>query len=481
MIEYRDDLVLGLSPRWRLRPDHGRGLIYKHSINELVWKWVPLPIALTIGLMDGQRPASKIIDDLVQLLDLHGTSEGLVLFKGSIGLSNASDEPFLVEVHNDCVELTRVNIKRFLELRNLSGNSSGLAIGQLQVPIELLFMPTNRCQTNCIYCYAERAPIPNELHLSPGRWCELIDEAGHLGIDMVVFSGGDPLLYPGIELLIERLAKWKIEFVLPTKTFISAPRARQLAEPCSGVGTIQISIDGVRPETIDFLVGRPGFCEQAWASLNHLIRAGARVRTQSIITPLNVSEVPDLVRCLYQVGVRESTITNYSRSFYRHSDSLFLSADQMKQVEEVVTQARVDLDWKGLRCNVGVYDLSVMSHEQKLLLWQKRVGCSGGKSSMGITSTGDVILCEQMPQKDPFIVGNVKEKSLLEVWRSPKIAQFVVPPRESFRKTACEQCGEFDNCHRVHGRCFRDAYFIYENLYHPPPICPKAPAAVRMG
>ena len=481
MIEYRDDLVIGISPKWRLRPDHGRGLIYKHSINDLVWQWVPLPIAISISLMDGKRPAAMIVKDLVQLLSLRDEPEGLILFKAAIGLSNEATEPFLIELKGGCDEVTHVNLKRFLELNNCPRNPKSMAIGQLQIPLQLLFMPTNECRTNCIYCYSERRAISSKLLLSPKRWGELIDEAGLLGIDMLVFSGGDPLLYHCIDYLLQKLAKWRIEYVLPTKTYISYQRAQEFSELCSGGGTIQISIDGVSPDVIDHLVGYSGFCKQAWSSIDHLVKTGVRVRTQSVVTPLNLSETPELIRMLYQYGIRDATITNYSRSFFRHSDSLFLSPTQMEKLNETIARLKAELKWEDLKCNVGVNDPALMSLDQKKSSWLKRAGCSGGKSSMAITPSGHVILCEQMPQEEPFIVGNVRENTLQEVWYSPRVAQFVFPPKESFQSTSCEQCDEFDDCHCAHGRCFRDAYFVYGKLNHPSPNCPKAPAAVRMG
>jgi MoaA/NifB/PqqE/SkfB family radical SAM enzyme len=84
-----------------------------------------------------------------------------------------------------------------------------------------------------------------------------------------------------------------------------------------------------------------------------------------------------------------------------------------------------------------------------------------------------------MPLQDPFFVGDLTKQSIMDVWNSAAVLDFIYPMRERFAGTACYKCQEFDACVHELGQCFRDAYFAYDTLFSPPPDCPKAPATTR--
>jgi len=100
---------------------------------------------------------------------------------------------------------------------------------------------------------------------------------------------------------------------------------------------------------------------------------------------------------------------------------------------------------------------------------------------MTITPNGDVVLCEQVPQTAPYVIGSVKERSIMEIWRSDEMKNFLYPPQDQFRGAACGECKEFAECHEIYGRCFRDALATYKSFHAPSPNCPYAPAGLRMS
>jgi radical SAM protein with 4Fe4S-binding SPASM domain len=173
-------------------------------------------------------------------------------------------------------------------------------------------------------------------------------------------------------------------------------------------------------------------------------------------------------------------LTNYYRTHYRHDDGLFLTARQIERLNSIVRELRTELAWPEMKCNAGSRDFTTAgarSPEE----WKARSSCSGGFSNCVILPNGDVILCEQSPHTAEFVVGNLKKQSLLDVWNSQALMDFIVPDRRRFAGTACFDCDEFDSCHRLYGRCFRDAYFTYGGIYTPSPNCPRAPAGIRMA
>ena len=196
-LEFSESLVLGLKSNWRLRPEQHQAALYKHSLLELSWRIIPLTWALALGLMDGVRPLKVLIKELMGLLDIKNEEQARAVYRALIEFSNATEEPFLVEIKQTGQEITSVNLRKLLELYAAPASKPKVSRGRLEVPIQPLFMPTNLCQTNCVYCYAERPVNPPDSMLPLQRWIEIIDELAQLGIDMVGMSGGDPMLFPG--------------------------------------------------------------------------------------------------------------------------------------------------------------------------------------------------------------------------------------------------------------------------------------------
>jgi radical SAM protein with 4Fe4S-binding SPASM domain len=351
----------------------------------------------------------------------------------------------------------------------------------LQVPLSLVILPTYRCYTDCVYCYAERPALPSSEYLPHDRWIELLTEAGEFGLDLLTFSGGDPLMYPGIEELLEVAHRFQMSCVLPTKTLVTRRRADRLAVLTSTSDVIQVSVDSFDPEISAVLTRTAGYAAIARKSIQNLRAAGVRVRTNTVVTPINLASVEPLLRELRAMGVTRANVTNYSRTHYRHDERLLLTDAQYDELNQTVQRLKTELDWPEMKCNASSRDFSKPGGNSSPEKWRERSHCSGGTSSMVILPNGDVVLCDQVPAAAPFVVGNVRHDNLLEVWNSDRLFEFVVPPREKFGTTPCRECEEFDTCHRVYGRCFRDALFNYGTMFAPNPNCPHAPRGIRMA
>ena len=105
--------------------------------------------------------------------------------------------------------------------------------------------------------------------------------------------------------------------------------------------------------------------------------------------------------------------------------------------------------------------------------WNKRSPCSGGRVKMIIQPNGDVTLCNHCPHSNMFVVGNICNQSLLEIWHSKKLYDFLYPNENNFKGTVCFECNEFDKCHFERGYCYKDSFYSYRTIYDAPPECPK--------
>lgn len=479
-IRHSDDEILIVSPDWGLRRNGSRTLLVDQDITQLRYTMLSPLDSLIVPLFNGKRTISEVSNTLATLLEIPNDQAAEKVRQSIAGL-NASGEKLL--------PLKELGEKRFTSYSPeefICGRDTRMHPRRLEQPLSLTIAPTHACQTTCRYCYAELRHIPKEKELTLKEWRALIDQARELGIERFSLIGGDIFAYPGILEILEHLISYDLDFFLSTKCHIDKKMARKLAEIGMGDRCIQFSMDAPERQTADFLTGSPGFFDRAVDSITNLLDNGLNVRCKGVLTAYNARMVPDLVRLWYGMGIRDIMFVDYSRSYYHHTDDLFIPAEESFRAEKQVRL--LSEEFPDLTIIYGAQASSAAeganrkeeSEEKRWSKWDTRAGCSAGASSMLVWPDGLVTLCEQIPQTDDHIVGDVRKQSIMEIWNSERLLRYIYPDKEHFSGTACYDCERFDDCHRSSKHCFRDALFAYGNRYMPAPTCPLAPPAPRI-
>ncbi len=362
---------------------------------------------------------------------------------------------------------------------------------RLAYPVSLTVMFSNSCETNCVYCYANRRIVSASEQLSTERWIEIFREAQSMGIEQVSLTGGDPLFRKDSITLIGELIKLKMLFLISTKCHITRDKADQLVavgmtEPINQfTREVQISMDGPDADTVDKLAGSIGYFDRAIDSITNLVERGFNLRVKAVLIPYNAPRVYEWIKLMAGLGVRRLFITAYNRSVYRHADTLFLSLEDRELIEQQYERAKrdfpeVELRTSGLdnvkRLQEAFTGARDKSDSEKMEEWKKRTHCSGGRSNIVITPDGKVVLCETVPQDGIFVVGDLTTQSIIEVWNSQKLLDFAYPSRNKFKGSACYDCDYLNDClSSLAGYCFRNLYFNYGNVFERPPQCPFSP------
>lgn len=474
---FKDSDILVLSSKWHLRPNRGEGLVYQYSKESSSHVGVTAFETVAITLCDGYTCLGDVRNLLSDTLNL-GLEEAEKVVQGLLKRNN-NHGPFLLPLSESGGRFTRVNASRILQ-EMTAYMPEPCKARRLQVPLSLLLIPSYQCETDCIYCYAYRPIQSRSAHMNSSRWVEILNEAGELGVDLITFSGGDPLTYPDIEDLLRVAVRYRMNYVLPTKTLVTRSNAERLAMFLLDFGQIQVSVDSFDSDVAAYMTRTPCYAERARSSIVNLRAAGICVQTNTVVTPINLAHIESLIRELRHLGVTYAHVTNYYRTHYCHNEALFLSPEEIDYLNNTIASLKKELDWPGLICSASVRDFSIAGSNTEPA-WRERASCSAGTSSCGIVPNGDVVLCEQVPHDHRFVIGNVSRQSLLEVWNSQELMNFIVPERNLFDGTPCSTCEEFDSCHRVHGRCFRDAYFHYGRIFAPSPNCPRSSVGLRHG
>jgi radical SAM protein with 4Fe4S-binding SPASM domain len=459
-----DIMYLVLDPKYRMRREEGYVLLYKYDEQSgSVVRTLLDPIrAILIALMDGKRDENDLVDAYAYLTN------------SSIEESKKVINDLLNQYKEYFVDVTKVtsyityNPGEFV----IDAKDIDLNIKRLRAPVSFLLLLTEKCYTDCIYCYAQRKPIESKQYLKLDRILELLDEAKELGVAQVSLSGGDPMTYPHIFDVLKRIHENGLNVYISTKTYISPDTAIKLKN--TGLATMQISIDTVSDDIAFAMVGRENYATNALKSMKNLMDVGIKVRSNCVITSHNALFIEDLLATLVSMNIEKISLTSYGRSMYHHKDSNFLSEEDNKKVIEALgkyTNSTTKITYS------GIGERKFNSVED----YRKRSKCTGGTEALVIHPDGNVTLCEEMPKEEAYIVGNVKENTILEIWNSDKIIEHLIPSRDKFKGTACYDCLEFYECHSKLGRCYRDALKSYGTMYAPTPSCPYASESIRLN
>lgn len=457
-----------ISENWRFRNDGNCTVIYLHSLQKHISRVLSPFESIFILLFDGKNtwaeiktaaqgiinvPGGQSAEEIEQITTELARLDGFFSLEGQRSLSFDKPMEYLIP------DIANYTMTPHRMLR----------------PLTIAISFTNRCQCDCIYCYAEREPSAER---SLDEWIPILDEIAENDITLVDIGGADIFCRQDALEIMEELDKRNFSFFVSTKSYISPGQARRMADlnignkdmPHWALRPMQVSLDSPDNELASFLSRRKDYFSKAQATLRNLIKAGISPRVKAVLTSYNADAPLELVRRLVPIGVNEFHFVQYSRGLYRHSDKLFLTLEQKKRLIGMENQIREEFPdiFVSMQKNITTGGPRNLAPD----VWARRPICSGGRTKMLVKPDGAVTLCEQTPNEPAYIVGNVFEDGVMGVWNSDAIHRFNHPSRELFQNSDCYNCTDFERCIYMKGWCFRDALACYGTIYEAPPDCP---------
>ncbi len=463
--------VCVLHPDFGLYPDAGRAFLADLKEPEACrYAVVDTRRAIVIALLDGKRTLRQVAEVLGYLCDLDaGTAAKAIenfMLTGNVPLIRTRDLP-------PGTKIREYNPAEFVS----AGDRFSRKI-RLSRPLGILWMPTLDCAVRCLYCYLQRQAMPRHALLPDRRNRELIRELLELKLLTLTVGGGDLFMHENIFDYLELLVSGGIvPRPISTKVPLNREQIHRLVE--MGVKEVQYSIDGPNAEICDFLVRTPGWFERSVRTIRLMVEAGLRVIIHAILTGYNAGTAEETALFFHSLGVQVIKFSFYTRSIIHHRESLWARKTEVEKLKNGLDDLRS-------RCPGTEFlyrhepEFSEMTAEEKQANFASRSRCSAYIMAMAIMPDGNCFGCEQTPQDDFYSMGNVRDKSILEVWNSKKAEELAFPPRELFKGTVCFDCPDFDRCHEERGYCFRMSYQVYGTIYAPAPNCPRAPKGLRL-
>jgi hopanoid biosynthesis associated radical SAM protein HpnH len=151
-------------------------------------------------------------------------------------------------------------------------------IGRKRYPLVLMLEPLFRCNLACAGCGKIQYPAHIlKKNLSPAECFKAVDECG---APMVSIPGGEPLMHPDIDKIVEGLVARKKYIYLCTNALLLKEKIH-LFKPSKYL-TFSVHLDGQK-EHHDFSVCREGGWEMAVEGIKEALARGFRVTTNTTL------------------------------------------------------------------------------------------------------------------------------------------------------------------------------------------------------
>ncbi len=329
-------------------------------------------------------------------------------------------------------------------------------------PSELVLALTFACNHVCDYCCnSSQARLADELQ--PAEWLRVIDEGGEFGVATVLFSGGEPLVYPGFLSLVERATN---RGMYPTISTNGALLTDAVIEQLAGMGAdhIHLSLPAASDDLYDRMTGRAGDLPKVVRAMRKLKQCGFYIRAKVVLTCFNIGTVGEILDLCRDCDVDFVHLARFQLTHRaRGGVELSPSPAQFRTAHEIAEQRIARFGNRPVVGGPPVGDLQ----------WRgpgDMVRCGGIKSKLTILPNGDVVLCEALGSEPGFVLGNVRAASLNEIWCSDLPEQLLAVAQESVVEP-CRSCEHFSACRTG---CFMCSRIVSSDPWSVDPRCWKA-------
>ena len=342
---------------------------------------------------------------------------------------------------------------------------------------------TDRCNLSCAHCYNRSGPGSQTAgELSTAEALCLIDDLAEMGIPLILFTGGEPLMREDIWELAQHAGKKGIKMALSTNgTLITTGVARRIRE--SGIEYAGISLDGAQALTHDRFRNSPGAFKRTVAAFTSCHEAGLRCGVRVTLTKENCGELEALIDlatslgasrfCLYWLVPTGRGIDSYSRlqlETEEVTEALTILFRKAKESDpESMEFLTVDAPQDCIHLLASMeQDGSPDIAEARELLQSLNGGCSAGTRVANIDSHGNVYPC-QFARSGNFLAGNIRDQPFSSIWgdtANPVLVRF--REKHSPFGGRCAGCTYRDLCG---GGCRVRAYAVNGDFLAEDPFC----------
>lgn len=295
--------------------------------------------------------------------------------------------------------------------------------GIRSAPISTYIAVTDKCMYHCWHCSAYKFMKDAHLHseFSTQELETIVSKLQDLGVGIIGFTGGEPLLRKDLESIISKIDKRSVSYIFTTGYQLTYKRALALKK--AGLFGIAISIDSLDPDVHNAMRGNPQAYDYAITAILNAKRAGLYTMTQSVCTRdmLNGGML-SLAKYLKTLGVDEMRIMEpLPCGALKDKRDAVLSEEEKQQMIQL--HITLNKDRRYPKASVFPYFES-----------ESQFGCGAGVQHSYVDGKGGFGPCDFMEQT----YGDLLNEDVHDIWQ--RITDGVQGPHCQCLAKHCQAC-----------------------------------------
>ena len=338
---------------------------------------------------------------------------------------------------------------------------------------QIYFYLTEGCNLRCRHCWiapkyqSEKKSYPA---LDLDLLKSIIEQAKPLGLTGVKLTGGEPLLHPEIEGILEYVRAQYLRLTVETNGVLCTGELAEKMAACKDP-FVSVSLDGADSGTHEWVRGVGGCFDQAIDGLRNLISAGLRPQVIMTVMRHNKDQMEPMVRVAENLGagsVKFNILQPTARGERMHSNGEALAIEELvdlgKWVENTLSAATV--------LNL-YYDHPIAFQPLGKMFGQNGDGCGtcGISGILGVLADGSYALCGIGEKVHDLVFGHASKDILEYVWTNTSVLQEIREELPHKLEGICGQCLMKEICL---GSCLAQNYYRSKSLWKPFWFCDEA-------
>ena len=307
--------------------------------------------------------------------------------------------------------------------------------GLKEKPTYITWEITNACNLRCKHCGLPDVGEPLEDELNTSEVHGVVDNIVASGAKGLLFSGGEPLIRKDVLEIIQYASRF-LSVSIQTNGYLLELFAPALMD--IGVEHVQVSLDGARAETHDYLRGNGSF-DRAVRGIEKCRELGFPIiSVAAVIHRENLKELDEMMEFALGLGVSFYGVRAFAPwgSGQQISD-LALSSEQREKLYEYLARKQKELKIVG---SEDPYMLIVNKAALETCLDPYNpvagIGCAAGIVGCAVRPNGKVVPCSGVGVE----VGDLRKESLRDIWKNSPVFQ-LLRDRSSLKG----KCGACEN------------------------------------
>ncbi|MEA4926491.1 MAG: putative heme d1 biosynthesis radical SAM protein NirJ2 [Syntrophomonadaceae bacterium] len=319
---------------------------------------------------------------------------------------------------------------------------------------------TNQCNMFCDHCYRD-AGVKSTDELSTSEAQQLIREIKKAGFQIMIFSGGEPLLRPDIFELGAFAREHGLRAVMGTNGSLITPEvARKMKE--AGFMAAGISLDSLDPAKNDGFRKLEKAYQLTVEGMRNLQAAGVPFQIHTTVMDWNVAELEAITDFAIEIGAIAHHVfflVPTGRAINIEEEALRVAAYEKTIARLMEKQKTVPIE---IKPTCAPQFIRVADKKGVPLRFSK--GCLAGISYCIISPTGNVQPCAYLDMP----LGNVREKPFDVIWRENEMLNRLRTMEYQGKCGICDYKSRCGGC-RARANYYNGDYMAEDTwcLYHP--------------